>query len=79
MSQIRVLIYCMATIYILLQTVFLLRLMSRCDEFFIVHSFFFIRTSNFDAEAERSYTFWRFEARYVLKDVLKDVLLIPGF
>ena len=23
-----------------------------------IHSFFFIRTSNFDAEAERSYIFW---------------------
>ena len=32
-----------------------------------VHSFFFIRTSNFDAEAERSYIFWRFEAETFLK------------
>ena len=29
--------------------------------------FFFIRTSNFDAEAERSYIFWRFEAETFLK------------
>ena len=29
--------------------------------------FFFIRTSNFGAEAERSYIFWRFEAENVLK------------
>ena len=32
-----------------------------------IHSFFFIRTSNFDAEAERSYIFWRFEAETFLK------------
>ena len=32
-----------------------------------LHSFFFIRTSNFDAEAERSYIFWRFEAETFLK------------
>ena len=29
--------------------------------------FFFIRTSNFDAEAKRSYIFWRFEAETFLK------------
>ena len=29
--------------------------------------FFFIRTSNFDAEAERFYIFWRFEAETFLK------------
>ena len=34
---------------------------------FSLHSFFFIRTSNFDAEAERSYIFWRFEAETFLK------------
>ena len=35
-------------------------------------SFFFIRsTSNFDAEAERSYIFWRFEAETFLKMFLK--------
>ena len=33
--------------------------------------FFFIRTSNFDAEAERSYIFWRFEAETFLKMFLK--------
>ena len=33
--------------------------------------FFFIRTSNFDAEAERSYMFWRFEAETFLKMFLK--------
>ena len=32
-----------------------------------IHSFFFIRTSNFDAEAERSYIFWRFEAETFFK------------
>ena len=40
----------------------------------IVHSFFFIRTSNFDAEAERSYIFWRFEAETFLKMFLN----LPG-
>ena len=35
-----------------------------------LHSFFFIRTSNFDAEAERSYIFWRFEAETFLKMLL---------
>ena len=39
-----------------------------------VHSFFFIRTSNFDAEAERSYIFWRFEAETFLKMFLN----LPG-
>ena len=33
----------------------------------VVHSVFFIRTSNFGAEAERSYIFLRFEAENVLK------------
>ena len=37
-----------------------------------IHSFFFIRTSNFDAEAERSYIFWRFEAETFLKMFLKE-------
>ena len=32
-----------------------------------VHSVFFIRMSNFGAEAERSYIFLRFEAENVLK------------
>ena len=36
--------------------------------------FFFIRTSNFDAEAERSYIFWRFEAETFLKMFLN----LPG-
>ena len=36
-------------------------------KFLRIHSFFFIRTSNFDAEAERSYIFWRFEAETFLK------------
>ena len=40
----------------------------------MVHSFFFIRTSNFDAEAERSYIFWRFEAETFLKMFLN----LPG-
>ena len=40
----------------------------------VVHSFFFIRTSNFDAEAERSYIFWRFEAETFLKMFLN----LPG-
>ena len=39
-----------------------------------VRSFFFIRTSNFDAEAERSYIFWRFEAETFLKMFLN----LPG-
>ena len=39
-----------------------------------IHSFFFIRTSNFDAEAERSYIFWRFEAETFLKMFLN----LPG-
>ena len=41
---------------------------------FHLHSFFFIRTSNFDAEAERSYIFWRFEAETFLKMFLN----LPG-
>ena len=41
---------------------------------FSIHSFFFIRTSNFDAEAERSYIFWRFEAETFLKMFLN----LPG-
>ena len=40
----------------------------------VLHSFFFIRTSNFDAEAERSYIFWRFEAETFLKMFLN----LPG-
>ena len=40
----------------------------------ILHSYFFIRTSNFDAEAERSYIFWRFEAETFLKMFLN----LPG-
>ena len=40
----------------------------------LIHSFFFIRTSNFDAEAERSYIFWRFEAETFLKMFLN----LPG-
>ena len=39
-----------------------------------IHSFFFIRTSNFDAEAERSYIFWRFKAETFLKMFLN----LPG-
>ena len=39
-----------------------------------IHSFFYIRTSNFDAEAERSYIFWRFEAETFLKMFLN----LPG-
>ena len=42
--------------------------------FLNIHSFFFIRTSNFDAEAERSYIFWRFEAETFLKMFLN----LPG-
>ena len=45
-----------------------------CRELFQVHSFFFIRTSNFDAEAERSYIFWRFEAETFLTMFLN----LPG-
>ena len=44
-------------------------LISKPDTFF-----FFIRTSNFDAEAERSYIFWRFEAETFLKMFLN----LPG-
>ena len=36
--------------------------------------FFYIRTSNFDAEAERSYIFWRFEAETFLNMFLN----LPG-
>ena len=39
-----------------------------------IHSFFFIRTSNFDAEAERSYIFWRFEAETFLKMFLNSLV-----
>ena len=41
-----------------------------------IHSFFFffIRTSNFDAEAERSYIFWRFEAETFLKMFLNLII-----
>ena len=42
--------------------------------YFIYTLFFFIRTSNFDAEAERSYIFWRFEAETFLKIFLN----LPG-
>ena len=42
--------------------------------YYNIHSFFFIRTSNFDAEAERSYIFWRFEAETFLKMFLN----LPG-
>ena len=45
--------------------------------FFKLHSFFFIRTSNFDAEAERSYIFWRFEAETFLKMFIEDPSLGP--
>ena len=38
---------------------------------------FFIRTSNFDAEAERSYIFWRFEAETFLKMFLN--LRVRGY
>ena len=38
------------------------------------YTLFFIRTSNFDAEAERSYIFWRFEAETFLKMFLN----LPG-
>ena len=34
---------------------------------FCVYRFFFLRTSNFGAEAERSYIFLRFEAENVFK------------
>ena len=37
--------------------------------------FFYIRTSNFGAEAERSYFFFRFEAENVLKTILSYMLL----
>ena len=43
-----------------------------------LHSFFFIRTSNFDAEAERSYIFWRFEAETFLKMFLNLVYWFTG-
>ena len=33
----------------------------------VLYTLFFIRTSNFDAEAERSHIFWRFEAETFLK------------
>ena len=36
----------------------------------LLHSVFFIRTSNFGVEAERSYIFLRFEPENVLKAVL---------
>ena len=48
-----------------------------CEHVFtgiFVTLFFFIRTSNFDAEAERSYIFWRFEAETFLKMFLN----LPG-
>ena len=45
---------------------------------FEVHSafFFFIRTSNFGTEAERSYIFLRFEAENVLKMFLNYMVYI---
>ena len=45
-----------------------------CRALFRYTLFFFIRTSNFDAEAERSYIFWRFEAETFLKMFLN----LPG-
>ena len=39
-----------------------------------LHSYFFIRTSYFDAVAERSYILWRFEAETFLKMFLN----LPG-
>ena len=41
-----------------------------------VYTLFFIRTSNFDAEAERSYIFWRFEAETFLKMFFDGVEVI---
>ena len=38
-----------------------------------VHSVFFIRTSTFEAEAERSFIFLRFEAENVLKMFLNYI------
>ena len=38
-----------------------------------VKLFFFIRTSNFGAEVERSYFFFRFEVENVLKTFLEDL------
>ena len=44
---------------------------------FWIHSgFFYIRTSNFGAEAERSYIFLRFEAENVLKMFLNYMVYI---
>ena len=40
-----------------------------------LHSVFFIRTSNFGAEAERSYIFLRFEAENVLKMFLNYIYI----
>ena len=48
-------------------------------QLWLVHSFFFIRTSNFDAEAERSYIFWRFEAETFLKMFFKNFLSPDDF
>ena len=46
----------------------------------LVHTlFFFIRTSNFDAEAERSYIFWRFEAETFLKMFLMTLMVSKSF
>ena len=39
---------------------------------FVLLNFFFIRTSNFGAEADRSF-FFRFEAENVLKTFLEDL------
>ena len=40
-----------------------------------MHSVFFIRTSNFGAEAESSYIFLRFEAGNVLKMFFKNYMV----
>ena len=56
--------------FLILRVLQLIVLSLRLD----IHSFFFIRTSNFDAEAERSYIFWRFEAETFLKIFLN----LPG-
>ena len=45
-----------------------------CSNETLIYTLFFIRTSNFDAEAERSYIFWRFEAETFLKMFLN----LPG-
>ena len=42
----------------------------------LLHSVFFIRTSNFGAEAERSYCFCQFEPEMFLGDVLKLPVIV---